>query len=432
VQVSIVGSGYVGTTMAGCLADMAHDVVAIDVDEAVVEAMNDGRTTVSEPGLAELVAEHAGDRLRATTGYDAVAATDVTFIAVPTPAREDGSMDPQYVRASARSVGEALAGTDREHTVAVKSTVTPGTTEELVAPTVASAAGRPDGEGISVAANPEFLQMGAAVENFRDPQRIVFGAEDDHAFEALRAVFAPVIERVDPPVVETGLREAEMMKYASNAFLASKVSLVNDIGNVCKEYGVDAYEVAAALGVDDRISERYLRSGLGWGGSCFPKDTSALVAAAREVGYDPPMLSAAIEVNDRQPERLVSLLDRHVDVDGKRVAVLGLAFKPGTDDVRGSRAVPVVEGLLDRGADVAAYDPVASEAMAASYPDLTVSYEDSAAAALAGAVAAVVVTEWDEFAGLDDAFDRMARQVVVDGRRVVEPREGMTYEGLTW
>jgi UDPglucose 6-dehydrogenase len=220
-----------------------------------------------------------------------------------------------------------------------------------------------------------------------------------------------------------------MVKYANNAFLASKVSLINDIGNVCKEFGVDAYEIADAIGLDDRISARFLRSGLGWGGSCFPKDTAALIAAAREQGYDPAVLDAAVTVNDRQPDRLLDLLDDHTDVAGERVAVLGLAFKPGTDDVRGSRAVPVIDGLQQRGAEVVAYDPVAVEKMRERRPDVT--YAGSAGTALDGAVAALVVTDWDEFDALDEEYDRMSEPVVIDGRRIEVP-ERVSYEGLTW
>jgi len=275
--------------------------------------------------------------------------------------------------------------------------------------------------------------MGSAVENFRTPQKIVFGTSGDQwALDQLHELYAGVIEDADPAVVETGLREGEMIKYANNAFLASKVSLINDIGNVCKEFDVDAYEVADAIGLDDRIGERFLRSGLGWGGSCFPKDVAAIIAAAENAGYEPPMLNAAVEVNDLQPERLLDLLAAHTDLDGARVAVLGLSFKPGTDDVRGSRAIPVVEGLRERGATVVAYDPVATAKFREKHPDIDVEFADSAAAALDGADACAVVTDWDEFAALDSEFDAMASPVVVDGRHVVERREGITYEGLTW
>ncbi|WP_336037531.1 UDP-glucose 6-dehydrogenase AglM [Halobacterium yunchengense] len=426
MNVSIVGSGYVGTTIAACFADFGHDVVNVDIDEEIVDAINDGRAPIHEPGLEERISEHAGDRLRATTDYDAVRETDVTFLALPTPSREDGSIDTSIMEAGAESLGAALAGTD-DHVVVVKSTVIPGTTEDVVAPALE----RGGFDGATLAMNPEFLRMGSAVADFLDPDKVVFGAFDDEGYETLREVYGPLLAQADDAaVVETGVREAEMIKYANNGFLAAKVSLVNDIGNVCKEFGVDAYEVADAIAEDDRIGGQFLRSGVGWGGSCFPKDTAAIIAAARDAGYDPAVLEAAVDVNDRQPERLLSLLDDHVDVEGERVAVLGLSFKPGTDDIRGTRAIPVIDGLQERGADVVAYDPVATEKMAEQRPD--VAYADSARDALDGAVGAAVVTDWDEFAALDEEFDAMADPVVVDGRRVVTRRDGITYEGLTW
>ncbi|MFD1646134.1 UDP-glucose 6-dehydrogenase AglM [Haloarchaeobius litoreus] len=433
MDVSIIGSGYVGTTVAACLADDGHDVVNVDIDEELVAAINDGRSPIHEPGLDELLAEHAGGRLRATTDYEAVRDTDVTFVAVGTPSRDDGSIDTSVVEAATRSLGEQLAAKAGDHLVVVKSTVVPGTTDELVIPTLEAELDEPVGESVHVAVNPEFLQMGSAVENFRTPQKIVFGTTGDRwALDRLHELYAGVVEHADPAVVETGLREGEMIKYANNAFLASKVSLINDIGNVCKEFDVDAYEVADAIGLDDRIGERFLRSGLGWGGSCFPKDVAAIIAAAEHAGYEPPMLNAAVEVNDLQPQRLLDLLAEHVDLATARVAVLGLSFKPGTDDVRGSRAVPVVEGLRERGATVVAYDPVATEKFRAKHPEIDVEFAGSAAAALEGADACAVVTDWDEFAALDSEFDAMASPVVVDGRHVIERREGIRYEGLTW
>ncbi len=903
MHVSIVGSGYVGTTVAACLADLGHDVTNIDVDEDVVAAINDGDSPIHEPGLDELVAEHAGDTLRATTDYDAVRETDVTFLALPTPSEADGSIDLAYMEAGAASLGEALAEKDGDHLVVVKSTVVPGSTEDVVTPAIEDASGKTAGEDFHVSMNPEFLRMGTAVADFLDPQKIVFGAREERAYETLRGVFAPLVESTDAAVVETGIREAEMIKYANNGFLAAKVSLINDIGNVCKEFDVDAYEVADAIALDDRIGGKFLRSGLGWGGSCltgdqrvmakdgngtklltlseffdryvsdgavddvsvlscdeqgefsfksvtaatkrpyddelytvgtkmnkevtvtkdhpmvtvergesvirdaeelspgdqipvqtglpedplgtidlidlvesseqfdnsnvylkpsfeletiddefrevlaeynrqfsysklhdlvrgnylplnvfleyevelpidrrdlslytavgggqtyvpavidadaafwrfigyylseghinedvsgngstprkrvflsfhpsdepeyvsevesyyrslgirprietqdtatqievssrvlahllerlgcgtgsysasipdlayqeppehrkallsglfrgdghieytshsnavvydygsvskeliqgmqfllhslgivpsyktsqsakstrpahflrvsskrqiallkemflpaeqtkiqdrldgydrdikptghadggthttvkvneisveaastevyslevednhtfvttdglvvhncFPKDTNAIIAAARSVGYEPPMLEAAVEVNDAQPERLLSLLDERADVRGERVAVLGLSFKPGTDDVRGTRAVPVIEGLQKRGAEVVAYDPVAAESFAEYYEDIEVEYAASAAEALEGAHAAVAVTDWDEFAALDGEFDAMANPLVVDGRHIVERRDGIEYVGLTW
>ncbi|WP_146417976.1 UDP-glucose 6-dehydrogenase AglM [Haloarcula hispanica] len=435
MNVSIVGSGYVGTTVAACLADLGHEVVTIDIDEDIVDTVNDGRSPIHEPGLDELVAEHGGGRLRASTDYDEILDTELTMLALPTPSNDDGSIDLQFMEAGASSVGEALAGAENvatdPHLVVTKSTVVPNTTEDRLAPRIADA-GLERGTDFLVASNPEFQREGTAVADFLNPDKLVFGTDDDRATDLLHDLYAPLREAADGdvPVVETGIAEAEMIKYANNTFLATKVSLINDIGNICKEFGVDAYEVADAIGLDDRIGEQFLRSGVGWGGSCFPKDTDAIIAAAREQGYDPAVLSAAVELNDAQPERLLSLLDDHVDVSGKRIAVLGLAFKPGTDDIRNTRAVPVIEGLKERGAEIVAYDPVATENMRERYPDIE--YADSAATALAGASGAVIVTDWDEFAALDAAFDEMADSVVVDGRRIIERRDGITYEGLTW
>jgi UDPglucose 6-dehydrogenase len=901
MNIGIVGSGYVGTTIAACLADLGHDVTTVDVDESVVGRLNDGDAPISEPGLDALIDRHAGSSLSATTDYADLAAVDVVFLALPTPTNDDGSIDTAYVEAGAEALGETLADIDGYPTVVVKSTVVPGTTADVLGPILERESGLRAGADFGLAMNPEFLREGSAVDDFQEPDKLVFGTTDERALDALETVYAPLLDD-GVSVVHTGLSEAEMIKYANNAFLAAKISLINELGNICKEYGVDAYEVADAIGLDDRIGERFLRSGVGWGGSCltgdqrilakdddgttlitladffdryvadgsvddvsvlsyadgdvefkpvvaatrrpyegtlhtietrmnkevtvthdhpmvvvdddssvvrqahmidegdalpvqtglpvdpvgsfdlidfvaestefdddsvylkvsfeaesvaervkecldeyngrfdydrvhefirndyipldvflefearlpfdrndvalyttvgggqtyvpaviladerfwrfigyylseghintdesgngstprkrvflsfhptdeqeyvsdvesyldalgiryrtdtqetathvevssrvfahflerlgcgtgsysarvpdpayrereanrrallsglfrgdgyieytnhsnavvydygsvseeliqgmqfllhslgivpsyktsqsekstqpahflrvsserqiaelagmflpseqerieqrlasydrniaptgytdggrhttvsvnkvtsqeattevyslevednhtfvttdglvvhncFPKDVNAIVAAARERGYEPALLQAAVDVNDRQPERMLGLLDDHVDVAGERVAVLGLAFKPHTDDVRNSRAIPIIEGLQERGADVIAYDPdqEAVEAMGERFPD--VEYLASASATLSGATAALVVTDWPEFSDLDREFDLMSGDVVVDGRRVVERRDGLTYEGLTW
>ncbi|PAU84368.1 UDP-glucose 6-dehydrogenase [Halorubrum salipaludis] len=434
MRLSIIGSGYVGTTVAACFADLGHEVVNIDIDEGIVETINAGDAPIHEEGLDELVADHAGPegtgRLRATTDYAAVLDTDVTFLCLPTPQNDDGSIDLSIMEAGASHLGEVLADKPDWHTVVVKSTVVPGSTEDAITPILEAESGKTAGEAFGVGMNPEFLREGTAVSDFLNPDKVVLGADDERALADMHEVFEPLVSRADAPVVETDTRTAEMIKYANNAFLAAKISLINDLGNICKEFGIDSYEVADAIGLDDRIGEQFLRSGVGWGGSCFPKDVAAIIAAAEEQGYDPAVLNAAVAVNDRQPGRLVDLLADHVALDGARIAVLGLAFKPGTDDMRNSRAIPVIESLQARGATVTAYDPVATE-NARDYLD-DVTYADSAAAALDGADGAVVVTDWDEFAALDDAFDNMADPVVVDGRRIIERRDGITYEGLTW
>ncbi|KKF39988.1 UDP-glucose 6-dehydrogenase [Halorubrum saccharovorum] len=441
MQVTVVGSGYVGTTLAACLADAGHDVTAIDIDPDVVAAINDGHAAIHEPGLDDLLAEHAGDRLHATTEYESVPDADVTFLAIGTPSNEDGSIDLGALTAAAEMTGEALvesregdgsstADPDDRHLVVVKSTITPPGVGEVREALFGGAGDAAD--NVELATNPEFLREGTAVDDFQHPDKLVFGTESEWATERLEALYEPLVAATDGdvPVIRTDPETAVMIKYANNAFLASKISLANDLGNICKRFGIDAYEVMDAVGLDDRIGAKFLRSGVGWGGSCFPKDVDAIRAAAREAGYEPALLDAAVAVNDGQPERMLELLDVHADVAGERVAVLGLAFKPGTDDVRNSRAIPVIEGLQARGAEVVGYDPVATENTRERFPDIE--YADSAAAALDGASAALVVTDWDEFAALDDAFDAMGAPVVIDGRRVIERREGLTYEGLTW
>ncbi|RLM49981.1 UDP-glucose 6-dehydrogenase AglM [Halorubrum sp. Atlit-28R] len=430
MKINVVGSGYVGTTLAACLADLGHTVTVIDIDQSVVDAINAGEAPIHEPGIDELFAEHVGERLAATTSYDGLPNAAATFLAIGMPTEGDGSIDLEPLLAATELIGEALSrpGTDDEHLVVVTSTTTPPGLAQVREALATGLGGDPD--NVLLATNPEFLREGTAVADFQEPDKIVFGTESTSALVTLERVYGPLTETVDSPVVRTDPATAMMIKYANNAFLATKISLSNDLGNICKEFGLDAYEVLKAVGLDDRISEQFLRSGVGWGDSCFPKNVNALIASAQAAGYEPPLLNAAVEVNDRQPQRLLALLDNHVDVADKRVAVLGLAFKPGTDDVRHSRAIPLIKGLRERGAEVVGYDPVATETMRERFPNIE--YADSAADALAGASGAVVATDWDEFAALDEAFDGMAESVVVDGRRIIERREGITYEGLTW
>ena len=460
MQVTVVGSGYVGTTLAACLADVGHDVTAVDIDPDVVAAINDGHAAIHEPGLDDLLAEHAGGRLHATTEYDGVPDADITFLAIGTPSREDGSIDLGPLTAAAEMTGAALAerntiaeghdavverddaigGENDPHLVVVKSTITPPGVETIAEALRDGASG---GSGdmparVELATNPEFLREGTAVSDFQNPDKLVFGTESSWAADRLDALYEPLIAGRGVTTIRTDPETAMMIKYANNAALASKISLANDLGNICKAFGIDAYEVMDAVGLDDRIGAKFLRSGVGYGGSCFPKDVDAIRAAARESGYEPMLLDATVAVNDGQPERMLDLLDTHIDVAGERVAVLGLAFKPGTDDIRNSRAVPIIEGLQDRSAHVVAYDPVAAENTRERFPKIE--YAPSAADALDGATAALVVTDWDEFAALDGEFDAMVvpdadgagDPVVIDGRRIIERRDGLAYEGLTW
>ncbi|MFA9417897.1 UDP-glucose 6-dehydrogenase AglM [Natrinema sp. HArc-T2] len=427
MHITVIGSGYVGTTIAACFAEFGHEVTAIDIDEEIVATLNDGQAPITEPGLDDLLETHAGDRLTATTSYDAVPESDVTFLAIGTPSNDDGSIDLGALEAAAEATGEALREKSERHLVVIKSTVTPPSIPEQLEPAIRN--GADDNDAVEVGMNPEFLREGSAVIDFQNPDKLVFGTNSEWASNRLHEVFEPVLD-AETPVVETDPQTAAMIKYANNAFLASKISLVNDLGNICKEFGLNAYEVMEAIGLDDRISEQFLRSGAGWGGSCFPKDVNAIIAAAREEDYDPALLEAAVEINDRQPRRMINLLKNHVDLQSARIAVLGLSFKPQTDDIRNSRAIPVIESLLSHGADVVAYDPIAIDNMAERFPDID--YAQTAAESLRGADGTLVVTDWDEFSDLDTEFDEMTTPVVIDGRRCIEHREGIVYQGLTW
>jgi UDPglucose 6-dehydrogenase len=420
VKVSIVGTGYVGLVTGLCLAELGNEVVCIDVVPAKVKSIMEGRAPIYEPGIDGLLERNLrSGRFRATMDMGEVAATDVTFIAVGTPSREDGSLDLEYVKGAAEDIGRALASKEGYHVVVVKSTVTPTTTDTVVGPIVEKASGKRIGDGLGIASNPEFLKEGMAIEDFMHPDRVVIGASDAKAAEVVRSLYSSF----DCPVVEVPTATAEMIKVASNSFLATKISFVNEVGNICKDMGIDMRQVAEGMGLDPRIGKQFLRAGCGFGGSCFPKDVSGLVAEAERRGIRPSVMKAALEVNARQPLRLLELLDRRMDVQGRTVAVLGLAFKPFTDDIREASSLKIVAGLLERGAQVRAYDPKAMDNFRNVHPEVT--YCSSAKECLEGADAAVIVTEWPEFAPPELYGDML----VVDGRGVTRTSN---YEGICW
>lgn len=443
MRIAVVGTGYVGLVSAVCLADLGHEVTCVDLDRDRVAAVNAGRAPIHEAGLPELLTSVvASGRLTATTDVqEAVAGARLSLLAVGTPF--DGSaIDVRQVRAAAEDVGRALAGRDDHHAVVVKSTVVPGTTEDVVAPAVAAASGRALGEGFGVAMNPEFLREGSAVEDFSNPDRIVYGASDAATMAVLDELYAVF---PDTDRVRTTPRTAEMIKYAANSLLATLISFSNEIGNLSAAVGVDVTDVLAGVHLDRRLSPllddgtrvrpgitTYLEAGAGFGGSCFPKDVQALVAHGKAAGQDMSILEAVLEVNAHQPTRLVELVRTHLgDLAGQRVAVLGLAFKPGTDDVRESPALPVVTALADAGADVVAWDPVAVDNArdALSRPD--VAWTDDLATALQGAAAAVIVTRWPQLEALPDLLGPAAdRVLVVDGRRMLAPTSVPRYVGI--
>ena len=423
MKISVVGGGYVGLVTGTCLAELGHTVTIIDIDQEKVTAINRGEPPIFEQDLEKLLKKNAGAGLHAETGYGSVAKADIVMICVGTPPKPDGSADLSFVMSAGSSIGKALRGSDTYCVIAVKSTVPPGTTKNVVQPAVLQASGRTRDE-VGFVMNPEFLREGRAIGDFLHPDRIVIGSSDSRAGDRV----AEAYKGIRAPVVRTDLTAAEMIKYTSNAFLATKISFSNEIGNICKRLDIDVYEVMRGVGLDPRIGPLFLNAGAGFGGSCFPKDVSALVALARSTGEDPVLLDAVLEINERQPHRMIALLEKKIGaLTGKRVAVLGLAFKDNTDDIRDSRAIIVIRNLLERGAHVSAYDPMAAGNMRHLFPQ--VEYSSSAAGALTGADGCLVMTEWPEFSALDSEFDLMAQKVIIEGRRILSCKEK---EGICW
>ena len=439
MRVSIIGTGYVGLVSGVCLAHLGHDVVCVDLDAAKVARINRGDAPIHEDGLDRLLTEVVGSRFRATTELDAaVQGSEVTILAVGTPFGED-RIDLRQIEAAAEQVGAALAGSDRYHVVAVKSTVVPGTTEEVVGPAIERRSGRQVGEGFGLGMNPEFLREGVAVRDFLDPDRIVLGGVDERTLDVLAELYTVFPEvaklRVDP-------RTAEMIKYASNALLALLISFSNEIGNLSAELGIDGADVLRGVHLDRRWSPMvdggrispeilsYLAVGCGFGGSCFPKDVQALLAHGRQAGVPMRILSAALEVNADQSAVLVDRLRAHLDLSGARVAVLGAAFKPGTDDVRESPTLRVVPELRTAGAEVVVHDPIALENARAVLGD-EVGYETDLRAAVEKADAVVVITAWGEYQRLPELLAGRAVPVV-DGRRVLEPDAVERYDAVAF
>jgi UDPglucose 6-dehydrogenase len=416
--IGVIGVGWVGLVTAACFAELGHPVVARDIVPEKVAALSRGETTIHEPGLDELLARNA-ERLTFTTEMkELLEAARLLFVCVDTPPTRSGDADLSRVRA----VVEELPVGDGQVLI-MKSTVPAGTGEAI----------RRDRPGLTYVSCPEFLKEGTAVADFMHPDRVVIGADagDGEAGDAVAALYRPL----GGEIVRTDVASAEMIKLASNAFLATKISFVNEIANVCEEVGADVAEVARGMGLDQRIGPSFLRAGIGYGGSCFPKDVSALKMLAGNTGYHFQLLNAVIEVNELQKRRVVQKLLAHLgSLVGRRVALLGLAFKPDTDDMREASSLVLAARLQGEGAEVVAYDPVAAQAAR----DLLdgVELRDSAMAAMEGADAAVLVTEWPEFAELDwgEAAARMARPLLIDGRNFLGPDEltaaGFEYEGI--
>jgi UDPglucose 6-dehydrogenase len=428
MKIAVVGTGYVGLVLGACLAENGNTVACVDKDQSKVDTLRAGHMPIYEPGLEEMVRrnEHE-DRLSFTTGLaEAVRASTIVFIAVGTPQGEDGSADLQHVMAVARDIGRAL----NKYTVIVdKSTVPVGTARQVRA-VIAKETTQP----FAVVSNPEFLKQGAAVEDSMKPDRVVVGVDsgDEKAGEMMRELYSP-FTRTGAPIMMMDTASAELCKYAANAMLATKISFMNEVANLCELVGADVDQVRKAIGADRRIGTSFLFPGVGYGGSCFPKDVKAVMKTASDRGYDFRILGAVDAVNQKQKERLVTKMQQHFgDLSGRTIALWGLAFKPRTDDMREAPAIPIIERLLERGATVRAYDPAAAPVARRIFGDRVALCERSYEA-LQGADALAIVTEWNEFREPD--FDKMKSllkaPVVFDGRNIYSPEQmrglGFTY-----
>src|SRR5215212_11538854 len=419
--VGVIGTGYVGLVTAAGFAALGSDVYCVDIDEAKVRGLQEGRIPIWEPGLEELIAEHR-ERLHFSTDLaPALEHARLLFVAVGTPPTYSGDADLSAVHA----VVAAMPPSD-SHALVMKSTVPVGTGDAIK-----RVFGEQGKEGFRYVSCPEFLKEGSAVRDFLQPDRVVVGDDGDWAGDAVVELYAPL----EAPLVRTDIKSAEMVKLASNAFLATKISFINEIANVCEETGADVVEVAKGMGLDDRIGPKFLQAGIGFGGSCFPKDVTALKQLAGNSGYHFQLLNSVIEVNELQKRRVIAKLQKHLgSLVDKESGILGLAFKPNTDDMREASSLVLAARLLADGADITAYDPVAEDEARKLIHG--VEFADSAMGAIDGADAVVLVTEWPEFAELDLAAvkDAMRGSLVVDGRNYLDPVRvrdaGLVYEGI--
>jgi UDPglucose 6-dehydrogenase len=430
MHIAVIGTGYVGLVTGACFAEFGVDVTCVDIDAEKIGRLLAGEMPIYEPGLEQLVTKNMqSGRLRFTTDLkQAVEQALVIFLAVGTPPKSDGSPDLSFVEAAARSIADHMNG---YKVIVTKSTVPIGTGEylrKLIREQLKSPV------NFGIVSNPEFLREGAAINDFMRPDRVVIGTRDEEAVAIMRDLYRPLY-LIEAPFVLTSLEAAELTKYAANAFLATKISFINEIANLCDSIGCDVHDVARAIGMDRRIGSKFLHPGPGFGGSCFPKDTQALASVAREFGRDSMIVDAVIEVNRRQRQAMVPKIEKLVgDLEGKTIAILGLAFKPETDDMREAPAIDIITGLLERGATVQAYDPVAMSEAAKVLPK--VSYANDEYEAVTDADALVFVTEWNQFRALDMGRirDLMKSPRIADLRNIYDPADmrelGFEYVGV--
>ncbi|MCP4713363.1 MAG: UDP-glucose/GDP-mannose dehydrogenase family protein [Planctomycetes bacterium] len=443
MKVSVIGTGYVGLVSGVCLAEKGHRVICVDIDQEKVDLINKAIPPIYEEGLEELLKKNVHLNLEATTDLrPTILETDLSLIAVGTPFAGD-EIDLRYIKEVAYQIGQVLRDKSGYHMVVVKSTVVPGTTDDVVRPLLEEASGKKAGLDFGVGMNPEFLREGKAIEDFMFPDRIVLGGMDDTSIEALEELYR-VFEGVDK--LKTSPKTAEMIKYAANSLLATMISFSNEIANLCTTLGsIDVVEVMQGVHLDKRLSpilptgERivpafttYIEAGCGFGGSCFPKDVKALIAHGKKVGRPMQLLDAVIQINEQQPQQVLSLLKKHFSsLKGVRIAILGLAFKPGTDDMRESPAIPVVQELIAQEAEIKTYDPVAKHEAQKLFGNHQVVYCDDLAQTLQDAQAVVLLTRWEEFKRLPELLGHLEPQpLFIDGRRMLDKNSIIRYDGI--
>ena len=444
MQIAVVGSGYVGLVAGACFADLGHDVIVVDNDQNKLAALNRGEVPIHENFLPELLQRHRGTRLRFSDDLQtAVRASSAIFVAVGTPPTEQGEADLSYVE----SVARGIAGAINNYKIVVEKSTVPVYTSDWVRKIILRN-GAEHGE-FDVASNPEFLREGTAVTDFLYPDRIVVGADTERCAAVLREIYAPLVDgtyyrrpdaiprpdraQIPPPLIETSAKSAELIKHASNAFLAMKISFINAVASICESVGANVQQVCQGIGTDTRIGRRFLNPGIGYGGSCFPKDLMAFRSVARECGYDFRLLDEVIRINEDQRQRFIRKVRSALwTLRGKKLGVLGLAFKGGTDDIRESPAILLVQALLQEGCQICAYDPAAHE-RAKEALNGSIQFAESAYEAARDADALLVLTEWEEFAALDlkQLCTEMKYPIVVDGRNLYDP-EVMAANGFTY
>jgi UDPglucose 6-dehydrogenase/GDP-mannose 6-dehydrogenase len=444
MKLSVIGTGYVGLVSGVCLAELGHRVVCVDIDRGKVDRINRGLAPIYEPGLEDLLSKNIGKNFSATTDlHSAVIDTDLSLITVGTPYLGD-KIDLTYIRKVSQEIGAALRVKEKYHVVAVKSTVVPGTTDQVVLPILENASGKKAGPDFGLGMNPEFLREGEAVSDFMAPDRIVLGAIDEKSLNALEALYGCFTE---VETVRTNTKTAEMIKYTSNCLLATLISFSNEIANLCSamKSGVDVVDVMRAVHLDKRLSPilddgeritpgitQFIEAGCGFGGSCFPKDVRALISYGEDQGQSMNLMKEVIRINERQPDQILHMIDELLpDLNQVRIGILGLAFKPGTDDIRESPALPVVQKLLAKGAAIKAFDPVAAANAQRFFNDDRIEFCDSMAQAVDGSAVVVLMTRWGEFARLPELLEEVTPQpIVIDGRRMLDKSRIQSYLGI--